>query len=148
MIKNIVFDLGGVLVSWEPKKAIREIMGNLSDEDIEKIHTTMFTDKMLLAQRNGFCTREDVYRSYVENNAENGDKYCQIFELADSMSEQYKTTAPLLKELKEAGFQLYFISDNNVVSVERLKAKADRGLQSMVVLLKHTLLPKPHLMKI
>ena len=125
MIKNIVFDLGGVLVSWEPKESIRKIMGSVNDEDVDRIFKEIFSDKTVLSQRNGYCGRDEVYRSYLDNYPENGEKYCEIFALTDKSSAQFPLTAPLLKELKAAGFSLYFISDNNETTAELLKTKAD-----------------------
>lgn len=125
MIKNLVFDLGGVLVSWDLAESVRKIMGNISDAEVAKISKDIFTDKSVVSQRNGYCTRDDVYRSYIEAYPENGKKYCEIFAHADESSAQFPLTAPILKELRAAGFSLYFISDNNETSVNLLKTKAD-----------------------
>lgn len=116
MIKNIVFDLGGVLVDFNPENYLNHI-------GFDKNDITLFTDIVFYSKEWSEYTTskytikqtaENIIKKYpqyeekINRIIDNIDYKCILFEIIN--------TAEYLKELKEEGYNIYVLSDLNIDS--------------------------------
>ena len=112
MIKNIVFDLGGVIVDYNPQN----IMKNFTDDQIvaQKIRTELFESPYWLMFDAGTIDENQLYQEVAPNVYAsmrpllkevigNWYKYLPEFPIAD-----------LIGELKAKGLDLYLLSNASV----------------------------------
>ena len=108
MIKNIIFDIGNVLMRFDYKTYIKELLGD--DEVIEKVNNAIWhsgywndldrgepTDKMFQLM----LERESDYKEQITLAFENVGQCCHKTEYA----------IPWIKELKARGYQVLYLSN-------------------------------------
>lgn len=113
MIKNIVFDLGNVLIRWNPDY----IISNYTTDPIvkEELLTKIFGSPYWLGFDDGSLTREEVvrniqkttsftYRTIIADIIYYWYQHCPVIE---GMTE-------LIKDLKEQGHDIYLLSNTNI----------------------------------
>ena len=108
MIKNIVFDLGNVLIKDNLYSVINNL--NLTKEDYNIIINSFFTDwkeldlgNITLNEKLDNCNIPEKLKSKYRNYLINYYKYRNInMDLID-----------LIKQLKENNYNIYILSDNN-----------------------------------
>ncbi len=111
MIKNIVFDLGRVLIDWEAKKYLKSF--GYDDETVDKLNKIIFTSEEWLDCDKGIYERntdlvEILSKKYPEH-AEKIEKiltkdWVKILKLKEDSSEYLIT-------LKHQGFKIYILSN-------------------------------------
>jgi putative hydrolase of the HAD superfamily len=109
MIKNIIFDLGNVLLSFVPsdyiarknypeiKKAaiLSDIFGSAEWQDLDK----------------GIIKREQAIEAICRKSSLKRHEIIEIFNLRHEILLPVHSNIKLLPELKELGFRLYFLSN-------------------------------------
>ena len=113
MIKNIIFDLGNVIVRWNPKY----IVAHYTNDEImqDKLITNLFASSHWLSFDEGSLTREQVIRNVKQTLPE---EYHQM--VHDMVHYWHKHAPPiagmeeLAKELKKAGYKIYLLSNTNI----------------------------------
>jgi len=113
MIKNIVFDLGNVIVQWNPKYIVSQYT---SDEVVQdKLITNLFGSSHWLSFDEGSLTREQVISNVQQTLSED------YHTMAHDMVHHWHKHAPpivgmedLARELKEQGYQIYLLSNTNI----------------------------------
>jgi len=105
--KNIIFDLGGVMIEWAPEKFIREAFA-----DQERVPTELaqvFSSLLWAAHDGGWFSREELIAKLPE-------KYDRalfrsfVSQLADLMH-PIVPMVDLFYELKAQGYKVYFLSN-------------------------------------
>jgi glucose-1-phosphatase len=109
MIKNIVFDLGNVLISFRPaeyfdkKKYPRNIK--------ETILTDIFgSEEWLMLDKGAISTREAIEGISLKSTM-NKEEITHIFNLRSDLLFPIDQNVRVLPELKKQGFRLYFLSN-------------------------------------
>lgn len=113
MIKNIVFDLGNVIIRWDPNYIISQYTSNskIQKELIEKI----FESPYWSAFDDGSLTREEVIRHIQKTTSY---KYHTL--IVDVVYYWYQHCPMIdgiesvIKELKEQGHNIYLLSNTNI----------------------------------
>lgn len=115
MIKNVVFDLGGVVVGRDFPR-----LAQVAGEAFSFIAGNDFPEYWAEFDR-GIYTREEVTRMLAEDRGcslEKADRDIQnLLELLQEVPE----TVELIKELKAAGYKLYVLSNMSVEFFAHLK---------------------------
>lgn len=113
MIKNIIFDLGNVIISWNPKYIVSHYT---SDEDVQdELMTNLFGSPHWLSFDEGSLTREQVISNVRETLPEEHHPTVH-----DMVHHWHKHAPPipgmeeLVRELKEQGYQIYLLSNTNI----------------------------------
>jgi HAD superfamily hydrolase (TIGR01509 family) len=109
MIKNIVFDLGNVLVSFRPeeyfsKKGYPEEKINLFLKDIFRSREWHMLD-------NGDITIKDAIKGIANRSSLKTAEIASVFDLRIKIIFPLNGNTKLLPELKEQGFKLYYLSN-------------------------------------
>jgi putative hydrolase of the HAD superfamily len=159
MIKNIIFDLGNVLISFRPSEYFDKKKYPVA------IKTTILTDifgsKEWLLLDNGDITTQVAIDAIAKRSSMNKDEITHIFNLRTDLMFPLDSNVKLLPELKKRGFSLYFLSnfpldifeevrtgyfffryfEGGLISAEAKASKPDPGIYK-ILMEKYSLLPE------
>lgn len=116
MIKNVVFDIGNVI--WKGRSSIILEKLNLSEEEKRQINNTFFRNTNLLDK--GMESIEEHFNKCPSSITDNK-------KIKKSILEYYKyrdfnlNIIELIHKLKENGYNIYILSNNNKEAMEYLK---------------------------
>ncbi len=120
MIKNIVFDVGNVLVSFRWRELMEEL--GLS-KDLQTIFgKKVFENPFWIELDRGVLDEKDVISKIRGENSEYGKEFDLIWENVDKLVEPYDYTVNMIDTLKKRGFRVYLLS-NYPVSLFELHTK-------------------------
>lgn len=111
MIKNVIFDIGGVLTEFDPNDYLKAF--GYDDFKAEKVSKAIFKDVLWKTYMIGDVTPEEFKNSVISNNPDLKDEIA--FALAKENA--HKMLPPLyegikfLRNLKEQGFNVYVLSN-------------------------------------
>lgn len=111
MYKNIIFDLGGVVVEFKPKDFLMEHFINKKAEDI--VYDLTFGSKEWEELDRGTISRGTANRIMLENAARCGRTF-EVQAVIDEWQTILRTKKPTIKtmcRLKMAGYRLYYLSN-------------------------------------
>jgi epoxide hydrolase-like predicted phosphatase len=109
MIKNIVFDLGNVLLSFRPSEFFDK--KNYPENIKTTILSDIFGSKEWGMLDNGDLTTEEVIDIIATKSSLNKEEIAHVFNLRVSLLFPLDQNVRLLPELKKQGFKLYFLSN-------------------------------------
>lgn len=123
MLKNIIFDIGGIILEWG-NKPIQKLL-NKSDEEVNKISKIIYGDKRFKSCILGELSQIEYMKQLINENPESSDDINKI------LSEEYQEKVlPVIKEnfekiieIKNKGYKIYFLSNITDVSYNYLKNK-------------------------
>lgn len=159
MIKNIVFDLGNVLISFRPAEYFEK--NNYPDNVKEKILTDIFGSKEWQLLDSGEISTSDAIHSISLKSSLNKEEIEHIFNLRTDLMFPLDQNVKVLPELKKQGFKLYFLSnfpidifeevrsgyyffkyfEGGIISAEAKASKPDPGIYD-IILKKYSLIPE------
>ena len=109
MIKNIIFDLGNVLISFRPSEYFDK------NKYPEAIKTTILSDifgsKEWQMLDKGEITTPQAINAISKRSSLKKDEIAHIFNLRTDMIFPLDSNVKLLPELKKRGFRLYYLSN-------------------------------------
>jgi epoxide hydrolase-like predicted phosphatase len=159
MIKNIVFDLGNVLISFRPSEYFDK--NNYPEIIKTKILSDIFGSKEWHMLDNGEINTLQAITSIAATSSLNKEEIAHIFNLRSELLFPLDQNVRLLPELKKRGFRLFFLSnfpldlfeevktgyyffkyfDGGVISSEVKVSKPDSRIFSLL-LKKYSLIPE------
>jgi epoxide hydrolase-like predicted phosphatase len=159
MIKNIVFDLGNVLVSFKPSEYFDK--KNYPQNIKETILTDIFGSKEWLMLDNGDISAMEAIEGISLKSTLNKEEITHIFNLRSDIIFPLDQNVKVLPELKKQGFRLYFLSnfpmdvfeevktgyyffkyfDGGLISAEAKASKPDSRIYN-ILLDKYSLIPE------
>lgn len=109
MIKNIIFDVGKVLVEWEPETALRKL--GVREEAIAPIlEATVESDEWYEMDKSVLGDEEQL--EHFLRKAPAYEKEIRLFwDHLNLAIWQYDYARPWMQELKERGYRLYILSN-------------------------------------
>lgn len=116
MIKNIVFDLGGVLIDFKPERYLVHL--GLNTEEVTLFTKMLFWSKEWSEYNSSKYDAQQTKKNLMQNNPQYANKIQEIF---DKIDYQYilfemKDTVNYLRELKSKGYVIYILSDLSIDS--------------------------------
>lgn len=123
MYRNIVFDLGGVVVDFDPKNFLLERFFDTELED--KVYNIVFGSTEWQMLDAGEITREDAYAIMLEKAKESGCVF-EVQSVLDDWPRILKTrrkTVEIMQRLKNMGFSLYYLSNIAEDTLEDIKSR-------------------------
>jgi len=159
MVKNIVFDLGNVLISFKPSEFFDK--KNYPENIKAKILSDIFASKEWGMLDNGEINTQEAIDGIALKSSLKKEEIALIFNLRTELMFPLDQNVRLLPELKKQGFRLYFLSnfpmdifeeiktgyyffkyfDGGIISAEAKFSKPDNRIYE-ILLEKYSLIPE------
>ncbi len=110
MIKNLIFDVGGVLIGYRWKEMLTEDFG-LSDEKAEEIGHMIFDDPIWRDFDRGCVPVDQLVGHYCKDHPEDEDLIRRFFYGNDKMATEREAVWERMRQLKEKGYGIYILSN-------------------------------------
>ncbi len=120
---NIVFDLGGVVVRWEPETLIAEVFDDLEVRRV--VHSGLVGHPDWVELDRGTLTPEDAVVRASERTGLSCSELSHFLERVPSRLIPITDTVELLYRLKAQGHSLYCLSNMHFASIEYLERVYD-----------------------
>jgi len=116
---NLIFDLGGVVVRWDPDAIIASVF---SEEDLrKKVKQAVFAHPDWLELDRGTLDREDAIRRAAQRLAMPEAEIRRLLVAVPPSLTPIAETVDLLYRLKARGYPLYCLSNMHFASIEHLE---------------------------
>jgi putative hydrolase of the HAD superfamily len=162
MIRNIIFDLGNVLLSWKPDDYLR--MNGYVDSHRTLIMNEIVRSREWLMIDNGDISLNEAAERIAARTSLTIPEILAVFDLRTSILFPLHRNIKVLPELKKRGFRLYYLSnfpddifdeirekynmfsyfDGGIISARVKVSKPDPGI-FMILMEKYSLLPEESL---
>ena len=109
MITTVIFDIGNVLAAYDWEGSLKRL--GYSDETREIIGNAVFRSADWNEMDRGVLTLEELLQRFIKRAPEYEKEIRQAIYNYKDMAHQYAYTKPWLKELKEKGLRLYYLSN-------------------------------------
>lgn len=119
MIKNIIFDLGNVLLSWKPDEYL--IKSGYEHSLVSRIMTDVFKSSVWFKLDNGEISTSDAIKLISSESTLKKEFISSLFELRTKIIFPLSENIKMLPELKKRGFKLYFLSNFPLDFFEEVK---------------------------
>ena len=108
-IKNIVFDVGMVLIDFCWEKPCRDM--GFSDEIIKAFEKNMITSQYWHKLDEGSMTEDEAIVRFKEIMPEYTEEIDRFFSVPESFVKEYDYAAPYIDELHDRGYYVYLLSN-------------------------------------
>lgn len=111
MIKNIIFDIGGVLVSFEPDRVFRKM--GLPEEEVQILYQHTAKSPYWKELDRGLLPKEEVFQTMVNTMPQAYRKDAMEFftkRIPEAVT-SFDYSADWLKGLKERGYNIYLLTN-------------------------------------
>lgn len=122
MIKNIVFDIGRVLLRYEPKEYLQEKINN---DKVDEIYNQVFRSEEWVMLDRGVITQDEAVKRIAKRYPENKDNIKLAFQDWYEMMDPIEGTVQILYKLKKAGYKVYYLSNFQLLAFENVNNKYD-----------------------
>ena len=121
MIKNIIFDVGGVLLTWNPESYITKILGN-------EVEEKFFAERIFRSYEwreldRGSYSVDNLHKRYLEKYPEINDEINLLMERWYEIIKPINENIALIPKLKEKGYKLYIVSNYVKEAIEEMKRR-------------------------
>jgi putative hydrolase of the HAD superfamily len=132
-IRNIVFDIGNVVVRWDPQLISARAFGEA--EATAKLVRSIFGDPLWYQLMLGEVTEADAKRCYCDRLGRDSAQLDQLFFHIKDHQELIPGTVDLMERLVQADYRVFALSDNVREIVVHLRARYDfwRHFEGVVI---------------
>jgi len=116
---NLIFDLGGVVVRWDPDAIIAGVFPDQGTR--AKAKAGVFGHPDWLELDRGTLAREDAIRRAAQRTGIAQAEIAKLLVAVPPSLVPFPDTVELLHRLKARGYPLYFLSNMHVASIEHLE---------------------------
>lgn len=109
MIKNIVFDVGKVLVYYEPDWLMDKL--GYDEETKKRMKAAMFHSAAWDEGDRGVLSKEELLETFIANDPEIEEQICFCYEHVEGAIELMPHVIEWMEDLKSRGYHLYVISN-------------------------------------
>lgn len=109
MIKNIIFDLGNVLLEFQPDKYLKD--KGLDDDNIEFVKKEIFSSQEWIHLDEGTITREEANKHITKRNPDNAQLLSEHMNDFCNMFKPIECNVEALKKLKEKEYNVYYLTN-------------------------------------
>ncbi|WP_025719350.1 hypothetical protein [Paenibacillus sp. 1-18] len=121
MIKNIISDLGNVLLNYNPEEYLK--LRNIDADKILEVHEELFLSKEWRMLDIGAITEEEAKSILVNRSSKNGHLIELAFENWYELFTLIEESVDVLKELKNDGYKIYYLSNFHLLAFENVTEK-------------------------
>jgi FMN phosphatase YigB (HAD superfamily) len=109
MIKNIIFDLGRVLINFDPETYLKEL--GLDKKTREIYLDDIFKGLEWLDLDRGIITEEQAIKKIAAKGRVNEGEVRKVLDARISFFTEISLNIPLVKKIKDNGYKLYILSN-------------------------------------
>lgn len=109
VIKNVVFDVGNVLVNFRWREMMEEL--GIPEDIRDKFENSVFGSQLWHSYDQGTISDEDIYLKLKENNKENAEAFEHVWQHRAELVRPFDYSVPWLKTLKREGLGIYILSN-------------------------------------
>ncbi len=108
-VEAVVFDLGGVLIDWDPRYLYRRIFD--SEEETERFLATVCTPEWNAELDRGRSFKEMVALLCSKHPKKRGEIEAYRLRWGEMLGESFEDSVKILEELHSAGYPLYALTN-------------------------------------
>ena len=118
---NVVFDLGGVVLSWDPVKLAAQVCEDPGEK--EKLYTGFFSHPDWLELDRGVLNRDAAITRGADRMGISRKKISDFLGRVPSSLVSIEDTIELVRQVKEAGHKLFILSNMHTASIDYLEKR-------------------------
>ena len=122
MIKNVIFDIGNVLLNFEPKVYVQS---KIIENKVEEIYDSIFKSEEWPMLDRGTISEEEAKANIINRKIENEDFINSVFENWYDILTPIEGSVEVLKKLKEKGYKVFYLSNFHLAAFEYVIKKYD-----------------------
>lgn len=123
MIKNVVFDLGNVLINFKPMEYVNSKIHD--KEKAKKIYEEIFTGAEWPMLDRGVITEEEAINMICSRNLEDSEFIRQVMDNWYQLLTPIEGTVEILKEISNKGYKTYVLSNYQLLAYENVTERYD-----------------------
>ena len=120
MIKNVIFDIGNVLLDFSP---IPYVESKIIKEKAEEVYNSIFKSEEWPMLDRGTITEEQAKLNIINRKVENEELINLVFQNWYDILTPIESSIEILKKLKEKGYQIYYLSNFHLAAFEYVTKK-------------------------
>lgn len=120
MYKNIIFDLGNVLISFNPMEYLKS---KISEEKIQEVYKAIFQSEEWIMLDRGTITEKEAINNIIEKNSIYRDDISLAFEDWYAILKPIEETIKVLEDLKSKGYNIYYLSNFHELAFKEVSTK-------------------------
>ena len=109
MIKNIVFDIGSVLVDFRWRALMQDL--HISQQVTDRFDKSVFGSCWWHDLDHGTIDEAEAVKRLREDNIEFCDEFDQVWENRDKLVDPFDYSVPWISSLKDRGYHVYLLSN-------------------------------------
>ena len=119
VIKNIIFDLGNVLLDFKPEQFLLENYSG--DADLQKrLYQVIFQSEEWIMLDKGVLSQDEVVERLSDKYPSDADKIKNIFDNWTEMLKPITGTVEILEKLKDNNYKLFVLSNYHIKAYEKV----------------------------
>lgn len=120
MFKNIIFDIGNVLLDFNPKEYLKL---KLKEDKIIEVYEEIFKSEEWLMLDRGTILEEEAIDIIANRSNENAELIKLSFENWYDILRPIDKNISVLRKLKESGYKVYYLSNFHLKAFENVTSK-------------------------
>lgn len=121
MYKHIIFDIGNVLLNFKPREYLKTKIND--PQKVLEIYKEIYQSKEWLMLDRGTIIEEEAKSILIGKRKENENLIRLAFDDWYEMLTPITDTIEILKELKMAGYNLYYLSNYHMLAFENVSRR-------------------------
>ncbi|MCI6998266.1 MAG: HAD family phosphatase [Eubacterium sp.] len=123
MIKNIIFDVGNVLVEYNPDGLMCRL--GFDEETLQAVNQAVFQNELWNESDRGVLSPEELLEAFIANNPAYEKEIRQVIDAVGDTISLMPYTVEWVKGLKEKGYHLYILSNYAEYTYEKTSHKME-----------------------
>lgn len=120
MYKNIIFDLGNVLLDFNPRDYLKN---KISDDKLEDVFKAVFTSEEWIMLDRGTITEKEAINNIISRNSTYIKEINLAFESWYDILKPIEESINILMSLKKNGYKIYYLSNFHQLAFEEVTKK-------------------------
>ena len=123
MIKNVIFDVGKVLVEYDPDSYMERLGFDLKTR--QAVNQAMFQNPLWEESDRGKLSTEELLEKFIFNDKEYKEEITKAYQTVGNTIELFPYSVAWIKELKQRGYRVYILSNYAEITYEQTKEKME-----------------------
>ena len=123
MIKNIIFDIGNVLLKFTPVEFLKDKFHD--EEVVNALYKNIFLSREWIELDRGTITDEEAIDRFCSRDPKHKSEIKEVMKTWNEMHLPVEGTSEFLKRMKEKGYKIYLLSNYHLKAYEFINSKYD-----------------------